>query len=94
MRLKYFKICFSLIVSSGQDYSGPETVTESGMTEIDEPEPDWIIEPSRTPSEKFGQCRLPVVPSRDPDVSAASGKLLFFKSQKTQVLNYLYKANF
>ena len=94
MCLKYFKIYFSLIVSSGQDYSGPETVTESGMTEIDEPEPDWIIEPSRTPSEKFGQCRLPVVPSRDPDVSAASGKLLFFKSQKTQVLNYLYKANF
>ena len=80
--LKYFKICLSLIVSSGQDYSGPETVPEV-VTEIEELETDdWIIEPSRTPSETFGQCRLPVVPSQDPDVSAASGKLLFFKSQK------------
>ena len=81
MCLKYFKIYFSLIVSSGQDYSGPEIVTES-PTEIEEVEPDWIIEPSRTPSEKFGQCRLPVVPSRDPDVSAASGKLLFLNLKK------------
>ena len=52
-------------------------MTTESMTEIEEAEPDWIIEPSRTPSETFGQCRLPVVPAQDPDVSVASGKLLF-----------------
>ena len=55
-------------------FEGPEITTPS-TPEVVEPESVWDIAPPMTPSTKFGQCRLPVVPSPDPDVSASSGRL-------------------
>ena len=67
----------------GEEVSTPKTIQVDGVPEIttaptlepEEPESVWDIAPPMTPSKKFGQCKLPVVPSPDPDVSASSGKL-------------------
>ena len=82
--------CYEKIVNENYFHfqvSGPEVTTET-ITEVEEPDSDWEIEPTRTPSETFGQCRLPVVPAADPDVSAASGKFFFFQRPFRILLKY------
>ena len=50
-----------------------QTTTEASM---------WDIVPPETPSTTYGQCKLPIIPSPDPDVTGRSG-LRFGNSPET-----------
>ena len=71
-------------VSATGDTSKDTSIQEASETDKDKDDEDskineieeesvWDIAPPETPSTVYGQCRLPVVPSPDPEVSARSG---------------------
>lgn len=55
------------------DDDDPDDVIDNDIDDDDVDESVWNIRPPVTPSTRFGQCKLPAVPSPDPDVSPSSG---------------------